>query len=127
MHRAFSWNSDWFRIYAIASDHLANVRGGRRRNELPICAAQRPTGLDAILAATRFVDGSRETIHGVLAVRDFALSSLRARRSTRTRRRDLGELLSARHRDRLLDERRVHRADCIRVETSRRARAHARA
>src|SRR5256885_9121327 len=99
MHRAFSWNSDWFRIYAIASDHHDNVRGGRRRNELPMRATQRATRLDAILAATRSVDGSRETIHGVLAVRDFALSSLRARRSTRTRRRNLGELLFAHHRD----------------------------
>src|SRR2546421_7168821 len=113
MHRAFSWNSDWFRIYPIASDHLANVRGGRCWNELPICTAQRPTGLDAILAATRSVDGSRETIHGVLAVRDFALSSLRARRSTRTRGRNLGELLFVNRCNRVLDERRVYLADSI--------------
>src|SRR6266446_8266233 len=70
-----------------------------------------------ISAATRPVDGARETIH--------ALPALRARRATWSRRRDLGELLFAYRRNRLLDERRLHRADRIRGEASNLSRNHA--
>src|SRR5205085_4299851 len=66
-----------------------------------------PTRRSSDLA--RPVDGTRQTVHGILAARDAALPALRPRRATRTRGRDLGELLFARRRPRLLDERRLDR------------------
>src|SRR5437588_7674817 len=102
MHGAISRNRDRFRLHPIASRYFLDVRFSRRRNERALFSAQRATGLDEIFAAARAVDGPRETVHGILAPRDPPLFNLRARRATRTGRRDLGELLFARHRDRVL-------------------------
>ena len=55
----------------------------------PYLLAFRATGLAAISAEARPMDGARETIDGFSAARDVALSSLRARRATRRRRRHL--------------------------------------
>src|SRR5438477_3260179 len=101
MHCAIPWNCDWFRVYPIASDHLINVCRCRCRHERALFSAQRAARLDEILAAARSLDGPRETVHGFPPARDVALPDLRARCPTRTRRRDLGELLLVDHRDRL--------------------------
>src|SRR2546423_5827115 len=80
--------------------------------------------MDEISSAARAMDGSRETVHGIFAARDVVVLNLRAWRATWPRRRDLGELLLAYHRDRLLDERRVHCSNGVRNETNRDVLAH---
>src|SRR5438067_10328405 len=78
----------------------------------------------AISATAWSVDGACETVHGFLVARDVTVPSLRPRRPTRTRRRDLGELFFAQCRHRLLDERRFHLAGSIRSETNIRSLAY---
>src|SRR4030095_5255770 len=98
----------------------------RCRNERAIFSAQRSTGLAEISAAARTVDGPREAIHGISPARDTAFSNLRPRRATRTRWRNLGELLFVNRGDRLLDERRVHFADRVGSKANSHHLAHAR-
>src|SRR5207253_413966 len=78
-------------------------------NERPIFAALCATGLAALSAKAGTLDAPREAIHGISAPRDTALPALRARRATRPRGRDLGELFSALREYRVLDERRIRR------------------
>jgi len=90
-----------------------------------VFAALRTTGLAALSAKAGSMDAARETVHGIPAAGDAALSSLRARRATWSRRGDLGKLLFAGHQHRMLDERRIRSTDRVSRKANSRARAHA--
>src|SRR5438132_1538413 len=94
-HRALFGNSARLRLRSISSDHIVDVCRNCGWNERPIFAALCATGLAALSAKAGTLDAPREAIHGVSAPGDTALPALRARRATRPRGRDLGELFSA--------------------------------
>ena len=71
------------------------------------------------------MDDSRETVHGISAAGDIAVSSLYPWRTAWFGRRDVGELFSSCGQYRLLDERCVRFANSHRYEANHRARTHA--
>src|SRR5439155_17716420 len=103
-HRAISGHGAGLRLYAIASDHPGDVHRHRRRDERALSAFERATRLVAIFAEARPVDAASETVHGLSAAGDVAVSALRARRPARLGRRNRGELFSAGDQWRVLDE-----------------------
>ena len=127
MHRAIFRNCAWLRLHAIGPNYIVDVCGNRGWNERPIFAALCATGLAALSAKAGTLDAPREAIHGVSAPGDTALPALRARRATRPRGRDLGELFSALREYRVLDERRIRRAERIGCDETDFHRAPARA
>src|SRR6516225_1573797 len=127
MHRTVSWHRHRVFVHAVAADHFINVRGGGCRYERALFSAQRAAGVDAVSAAARAMDGQREAIYGISAARYAGVPDLRTRRPTRTRGRDLGELLFVDRLRRVLDERGVHRAGVISSETNDVDGNHARA
>ena len=113
VHGAISRHRARLRVHAISGDHSGDVHCHRCRYERAISAFERAACVAAVFAKARALDGARETVHGLPAVGDAALSALRARRTTRLGRSDLGELFSACDQCRVLDERRVRCANSV--------------
>src|SRR5258705_3418670 len=125
MHGAISRHRAWLRVHAVSGDYSGDVHCDRCRYERAISAFERAAWVAALFAKAWALDAAREPIHGLPAVGDATVSSLRARRTTRLGRRDLGELFPACDQRCVLDERRVRFANSTSSEADRRARAYA--
>src|SRR5206468_8267752 len=97
VHCAFLGNGAGFRLRSIAGHHIVDVRCDRHWDERALSTPLRTSSLAALSAKAGAMDATREAIHGISAAGDAAVSSLRAGRSARLGRSDLGELLFADH------------------------------
>ena len=118
VHGAISRHRPRLRVHASRSRHHSGeyVHCHRCRYERAVSAFERATWLAAFFAKAWAVDGGREAVYGLPAVGDAAISALRARRTTRLGRSNLGELFPACDQCRVLDERRVRCANSTSYE-----------
>src|SRR5947208_5330096 len=92
VHGAISRHRAWLRVHAVSGDHSGDVHCHRCRYERAISTFERAARVAALFAKARALDAARETIHGLPAIGDAALSAICGRRATRLGRSDLGEL-----------------------------------
>src|SRR5262249_16295610 len=124
LYSAVSWHRARVRLFAVSRSYPGDVYRHRGWHERALSAFERATRLVTLFAKARPLDAASETVHGLSATGNAAVSALRARRSAWCRGCDLGKLFSARDQCRMLDERRVHFADSIGREAKHRAHAH---